>query len=81
MADLSAHSGYNALARDPEHAVGFLERQRHKLLFGTDLLAADQRIDIATFLDSLPLSAETRRAVYFGNAARLLRLPDAPGTP
>ncbi len=81
MADLSAHSGYNALARDPAHAVGFLERQRHKLLFGTDLLTADQRIDIATFLDDLPLSAETRRAVYFGNAARLLRLPDPPAAP
>ncbi len=76
MADLSAHSGYNALARDPEHAAAFLERQRHKLLFGTDLLAADQRIDIAAFLDGLPLSAATREAVYFRNAARLLGLPD-----
>ncbi len=34
--DLSAGSGRNALARDEEHARGFLERHQDKLLLGTD---------------------------------------------
>jgi len=74
MADLSAHSGYNALRRDPEHAVAFLERHRHRLLFGTDILARDQRLDIVPFFRELPLSRETREAIGWRNAARLLRL-------
>ena len=34
--DLSANSGRNALARDPEFAAGFLERHKSKLMFGSD---------------------------------------------
>jgi predicted TIM-barrel fold metal-dependent hydrolase len=34
--DLSANSGRNALARDPEFAARFLERHRTKLMFGSD---------------------------------------------
>jgi hypothetical protein len=34
--DLSANSGRNALARDPEFAAGFLERHKAKLMFGSD---------------------------------------------
>ncbi len=34
--DLSAGSGRNALARDPEHAAAFLERHQDKLCLGTD---------------------------------------------
>ncbi len=34
--DLSAGSGKNALDRDPEHAVAFLERHQDKLCLGTD---------------------------------------------
>jgi uncharacterized protein len=34
--DLSANSGRNALARDPEFAAGFLERHKTKLMFGSD---------------------------------------------
>jgi len=34
--DLSAGSGRNAINRDEEHAVGFLERHQDKLLLGTD---------------------------------------------
>jgi predicted TIM-barrel fold metal-dependent hydrolase len=74
MADLSAGSGYNALARDPEHAVGFLERHRDRLLFGTDMLAMGQELPIVAFFRNLPLSPETRAAIAWGNATRLLRL-------
>jgi hypothetical protein len=34
--DLSANSGRNALARDPEFAAEFLRRHRAKLMFGSD---------------------------------------------
>lgn len=34
--DLSANSGRNALARDPEFAAAFLERHKSKLMFGSD---------------------------------------------
>ena len=34
--DLSANSGRNFLARDPDFAAKFLERHRAKLMFGSD---------------------------------------------
>ena len=34
--DLSANSGRNALARDPDFAAAFLERHKAKLMFGSD---------------------------------------------
>lgn len=39
--DLSANSGRNALARDPEFATGFLSRHRSKLMFGSDCPCRD----------------------------------------
>ena len=41
--DLSANSGRNALARDPEFAAAFLARHRNKLLFGSDCSCRDGR--------------------------------------
>jgi uncharacterized protein len=41
--DLSANSGRNALARDPEFATGFLSRHRRKLMFGSDCPCRDGR--------------------------------------
>ena len=41
--DLSANSGRNALARDPEFAVGFLSRHSRKLMFGSDCPCRDGR--------------------------------------
>jgi predicted TIM-barrel fold metal-dependent hydrolase len=41
--DLSANSGRNALARDPEFASGFLSRHRRKLMFGSDCPCRDGR--------------------------------------
>ena len=74
MADLSAGSAHNALSRDPEHAIGFLERQQRKLLFATDVLAMSQELPIVPFFRDLPLSPEARAAIAWGNATRLLRL-------
>jgi uncharacterized protein len=39
--DLSANSGRNALARDPEFAAAFLERHKTKLMFGSDCSCLD----------------------------------------
>lgn len=74
MADLSAGSGHNALARDLDFAVGFLERQHHKLMFATDVLAESQELPIVTFFRELSLSTETREDIAWRNAARVLRL-------
>jgi uncharacterized protein len=41
--DLSANSGRNALARDPEFAAAFLQRHNSKLLFGSDCPCRDGR--------------------------------------
>ena len=41
--DLSARSGMNALTRDSEFAGGFVNRHRHKLLWGTDCSCWDGR--------------------------------------
>jgi predicted TIM-barrel fold metal-dependent hydrolase len=41
--DLSANSGRNALARDPEFATGFLSRHSRKLMFGSDCPCTDGR--------------------------------------
>lgn len=41
--DLSANSGRNALARDPEFAAAFLTRHRSKLMFGSDCSCRDGR--------------------------------------
>lgn len=53
--DLSAFSGYNALARDPEFAYKFMEEFKERLLYGTDI-SAPYHIDrpmikLAAFLD------------------------------
>jgi predicted TIM-barrel fold metal-dependent hydrolase len=41
--DLSANSGRNALARDPDFAAGFLSRHWRKLMFGSDCPCRDGR--------------------------------------
>lgn len=42
-ADISACSGFNALARDPQYGVRFLNEFEDKLLFGTDLISTSAR--------------------------------------
>ena len=73
-ADISAGSGHNALTRDPEFTVGFLERHWRKLLFGTDYLRAFQDLPQLEWIQQAPLTAEQREAIADGNARRLLRL-------
>jgi len=76
--DLSAGSGHNALARDPDHAVRFLNEFQDRLLYGTDICAPDQKAPLAGFLkglvDSGKISEGTFRKIARENAQRLLGL-------
>ncbi|MCK4374333.1 MAG: amidohydrolase family protein [Candidatus Brocadiae bacterium] len=78
LGDLSAESGHNALARDPDYAVGFLEEFQDRLLFGTDICAPDTPTPLAGFLlelrDSGRISDEVFHKVAYANAAALLGL-------
>jgi predicted TIM-barrel fold metal-dependent hydrolase len=71
-ADISAMSGYNALTRDPEFAIGFVERHWRKLMFGSDIVWAGQDIPQIEWLASLDVSDEVREAIGSGNARRVL---------
>lgn len=51
--DLSAYSGYNALARDPGYAEAFLNEFTDRLLFGLDICAHDQPAPIVDLLNSM----------------------------
>ena len=48
--DLSAGSGYNALARDPNYAIQFLNEFQDRLLFGTDICVPDQPVPLINLL-------------------------------
>lgn len=76
--DLSARSGYNALARDTEYAVKFLNEFQDKLCFGTDICTADQNLPLAEFLIKLRNEGKISKTVFEKiareNAIRILRL-------
>lgn len=78
--DLSAGSGLNALTRDEEHARGFLERHRTRLLYGSD---CDDKIGSGPKCSGSQMmaavlrlaSTDTARKLLYDNAAGLFRLP------
>ena len=76
--DLSARSGYNALARDPEYAVKFLNEFQDRLLFGTDICFPDTPTPLVDFLRNLynegKISEEVFRKITRENAIKLLGL-------
>lgn len=72
--DLSAGSGYNAMTRDPEFTLGFIERHWRRLLWGTDYCLVYQETPQVQWVRELPVSDEVRAAITDGNARRLLRL-------
>lgn len=76
--DLSATSGYNALARDPEYAARFLTEFQDRLLFGTDICRAEQPAPLVDFLLGLKeagkISDDVFDKVARENAIRLLDL-------
>jgi len=72
--DLSAGSGYNALARDLDFAKPFLERFNRKLLYGTDLIDFfDPRYVHIRLLEGFKLDREAYENIYHRNLERLIR--------
>lgn len=84
-ADLSALSGANAILRDPEYGVKFLDEFQDRLLFGTDQVNNGMVVPTGQMLDyyqfSGKLSREAYRKVCVQNAARLLGLKIEPAQP
>lgn len=76
--DLSACSGCNALARDPDHAVRFLNEFQDRLMFGTDICAPDTPAPLVDFLlglrDDKKISEEVFGKIAKENAIRILGL-------
>ncbi len=62
--DLSAGSGYNALARDPEYAAKFINEFQDRLLYGTDICSADMKIPLPEFLISLKTKKKISNTVF-----------------
>lgn len=72
--DLSEPGGEKAIARDPAFGREFIIRHADQLLFGTDVLMAEQKIPQFVLLDSLKLPEEVQYKVFRGNAIKLLKL-------
>ena len=72
--DLSGKSGYNALTRDPEFGLDFLERHQDKLLLGSDLLYPNQPLPVIEYMLNCQISRPARQKICAGNARRLLQL-------
>lgn len=77
-ADLSAFSGYNAISRDKEFGISFLEEFQDKLLFGTDLDQPNQEIPQLNYLRQLKeeglLSRRAYDKIMYRNTMDLLKL-------
>lgn len=76
--DLSAFSGYNALARDPDYSVVFLNEFAGRLLFGLDICAPDDPAPLVGFLTELKGAGKLEEHVFesiaWKNAIELLGL-------
>ena len=72
--DLSARSGWDAIARDPEFGNDFIRRHSERLLFGTDLLYRQQEVPILRMREVLDVPDDLYAAITRGNAERLLGL-------
>lgn len=76
--DLSANSGGNAILRDADFGIEFLEKFQDKLMYGTDTLNYDLHYPLGAYLDSLlgqkKLSVEAYTKVCRSNIVNLLKL-------
>ncbi len=77
-AELSAHSGCNAMTRDVEYAVQFLNEFQDRIYFGTDICYYGQPFTTGDFLKGLRDQGRISRDVFekiaFRNAEKLLGL-------
>lgn len=76
--DLSANSGGQAIMRDPDFGLEFLERYADRLFFATDMVNRDMEFPIGPWLDEQlkngALSKEAYDKICFGNAQRIFGL-------
>jgi len=73
-ADLSAFSGYNALARDLNYAKRFLIEFSHKLAYGSDLLDFfSPSKSLIGLLRSLNLPEFVYRRIFYGNIMGIVK--------
>ncbi len=76
--DLSANSGCNALARDPDYAAKFLDEFQDRLMFGTDICTPGTPTPLVDLLlkyrEEGRISEEIFQKVARENAVRLLGL-------
>lgn len=76
--DMSADSGFNAIARDPDFSGRFIEEFGDRLMYGTDICRAGQRTRLAEWLDAAVESKLISEKNYVGicreNAIRIFNL-------
>jgi predicted TIM-barrel fold metal-dependent hydrolase len=76
--DLSAGSGYNAVARDLDFGIQFMEEFQDRLYFGTDIANVPQELPQPDFFRRLKaeklISDEAWEKIAWKNAATLLNL-------
>lgn len=73
-ADLSAGSAYNALTRDYEYGIEFLNKFYDKLLFATDYLCPEQELPIIDYLKNVNISEEKKKKIFSENARKILNI-------
>ena len=77
---MSAHSGANALKRDPEYAAKFIEEFSDRLMYGCDICATinDHMFGFNDFLNKMrsegAISEENYKKFVRENAIRILKL-------
>lgn len=76
--DMSAGSGFNAMARDPDHACRFMEEFQDKMMFGTDVCSPRNEMELSHWLDAAFSTGCITETVYKKicreNAIRILKL-------
>lgn len=76
--DLSANSGGQAIMRDREFGLAFMEKFQDKLLFGTDMVSAEMEFPLGKYLDVCLADGSLSQKVYNKiceeNAVKLLGL-------
>jgi predicted TIM-barrel fold metal-dependent hydrolase len=76
--DLSANSGGNAIMRDEEFGLAFLEKYADRLFFATDMVNTDMVFPLGGWLDEMVSAGKLSRSAYekicFGNAQRVFGL-------
>ncbi len=76
--DLSANSAGQAIMRDPEFGLAFLEKYSDRLLFATDMANTEMVFPLGAWLDAMAeagkLSREAYKKICFRNAQRIYGL-------